>query len=72
MIDGVERPARQLSQPLHGLFTLLDRCDVSIATRGPSPGARGGYAPLKHPSDARFAQLMLNMLRTGGDELDLG
>jgi hypothetical protein len=72
MIDGVERRARQLSQPLHGLLSLLDRCDVITATRVTGPDTRGGYAPLKYPSDARFAQLMLDALRTSGDELDLG
>jgi hypothetical protein len=49
LIDGVPRPARQLSQPLHGLLRLLDRCDVITASRGGGPGAHGGYGPLKHP-----------------------
>jgi UTP--glucose-1-phosphate uridylyltransferase len=69
VIDGVERPARQLSQPLHGLLSLLGRCDVITAARG--AGVRGGYAPLKHPSDTRFAQLMLDARQAGGDELTL-
>jgi hypothetical protein len=69
MIDGAEREARQLSQPLSGLVTLLNRCDVVTGSRRAVPGARGGYAALKQPSDARFAQLLLDSLQTHHDEL---
>ncbi|SNT48301.1 hypothetical protein SAMN05421812_10783 [Asanoa hainanensis] len=69
VVDGVPRQARQLSQPLHGLLTLMSRCAVVRSTRiGPG---RGGYAPLKQPADVRFAQLELDRRQAEGDALSL-
>lgn len=72
MIDGSRRYACQLNQPVHGLLLLLARCGLVTATRRIGPGVRGSYAKLKHPTDVRFAQSMLDALQaTEKDELVL-
>lgn len=71
VMDGAELHARQISQPFYGLLTPLARCDTATTTRRLVPGSRSSYAPLKHPADVRFAQLVLNHLQNGGDDLTL-
>ncbi|GLH99812.1 hypothetical protein [Phytohabitans aurantiacus] len=69
MVDGVERHARQLSQPAHGILAALRRVDVVTLTRRIEPGIRGTYAALKNPADVRFGQLALDRMQEDDDDL---
>ncbi|SNT48272.1 hypothetical protein SAMN05421812_10779 [Asanoa hainanensis] len=69
VVDGETVDARQIHQPLHGILSWFDRCDVLTTTRRIGPTSWGSYAPLKEPTDQHFVQLLLNQLQAHGDSL---
>jgi hypothetical protein len=71
LVGGAARRTRQLSLPFHGVLGALRRVDVVVASREIGPGVRSSYSPLKHPTDVRFGQWILDRLQAGDDELAL-